>query len=103
MITVDPESAFGDRIERLATLAELEDSYSHTLGSMTLDLTQLRLPAGTTRTRASTSFGSVQAFGQELSGIDAERVIESPNYGSAERRLDIRVESAFGSVEVFVR
>ena len=123
-VDIVPDGSFGDRTERPSTVAELEDSYAQSFGSMTLDFTKLTLPAGTThvdatttfgsleilvpsavgvRVDASTSFGSVQAFGAEISGVDADRVIQSSNYATAERRLDIKLSSRFGSAEVITR
>jgi phage shock protein PspC (stress-responsive transcriptional regulator) len=123
-IEADPDTAFGDRVERPTSVDQLKSTYSHTLGSMTLDFTQFELPVGTTTTEsissfgsvtifvpsgvgvkvdAKSSFGSVHAFGQEIDGVDAGRVIYSPGYATADRKLDLKVRSAFGSVEVIQR
>jgi hypothetical protein len=123
-IEVDPDTAFGDRVERPLAVGDIQSVYSHTLGSMTLDFSRLDLPVGTTETESSSSFGSVtiyvpsdvgvrvdaassfgsvQAFGESADGIDTERVFFSPGYSEAERRLHIEVRSSFGSVEVIRR
>ena len=114
------DSGFGERVERPRTAADLEGRYEHAFGSMVLDFRELQLPPGTTRVRASasfgslevqlppgvgvrveasTSFGSVEALGTEVDGF-GDRVIRTQGYDQAERRLELEVSSTFGSVEV---
>ncbi len=124
--TFDADTAFGDRTEQPATLAELDASYSHAFGSLTLDLTRITFPTGTTRVEASAafgsltvivprgvgvrvdahvSFGSVDALDDEVSAgpVRANRVTRSADYDRAERKLDLKIDAAFGSVEVSER
>jgi phage shock protein PspC (stress-responsive transcriptional regulator)/predicted membrane protein len=124
VVDIERETAFGDRVERPAVFAEMQPSYSHMLGSMTLDFTRLTLPVGTTTTKAvslfgslqvfvpsdagvrivaDNSFGRIEAFGQQVDGVQQNRVLLSPNYQTAERRLEIEISSSFGSVEVIRR
>lgn len=123
-IEVDPDTGFSDRQEHPMSVADLKPVYSHTAGSMTLDFSSVDFPVGTTETESSSSFGStqiivpagvgvrvdavssfgsVQAFGEQIDGIDSKRVMYSDNYASADRRLHLKVRSAFGSVEVIQR
>lgn len=115
-----PGSGLGQRIERPRSVGELDPSYGHAFGSMTLDLRGIELPAGTTHVEASTAFGSAKvwlppnvpvrveastAFGRiELlgEGVDGfgERTMQTDGYDAAPRRLELRVSTAFGSAEV---
>ena len=118
------DGAFGEQVESPRTAAGLDDSYSHVFGSLVLDLSDLELPEGRTRTEASVVFGSVEiqlpedesigvrvesssVFGStqfpdgtESGGIASNRTYTSPNYEDADRRLDITTSSVFGSTEI---
>jgi phage shock protein PspC (stress-responsive transcriptional regulator) len=117
----DNGGAFGDRVERVGNVAALDDNYAHAFGSLTLDLRNLELPNGTTavsvnsafgearvlvpqgaavRVEASGAFGSVDALGEESSGLGFQQQVSTAGYDDAPRRLLIDVNSAFGSVEV---
>jgi phage shock protein PspC (stress-responsive transcriptional regulator) len=121
LVNINFESSFGQRTEQPATVADLQREYSHAFGSMTLDLRNLDLPDGTTHVRASTSFGSLEvllpdgvpvridaettfgnidALGNEASGARADRVLTDEAYATAGRRLELEVDASFGSVEV---
>lgn len=125
-IDVNVDSGFGDRTETPASVSELDSKYSHSFGSMTLDLSRITFPEGTTHVKASTAFGSLQvilpassvvsvridaettfgdieALGEEANGAHASRVRTDPGYDTASRRLDLEVDAAFGSVEVIRR
>jgi phage shock protein PspC (stress-responsive transcriptional regulator)/predicted membrane protein len=125
-IPFDADGAFGDRVERPRTVADLEDEYSHAFGSFTLDLSEVDFPRGTKRVEVSTAFGSMQlivprevgvrveahvsfgsidALGEELNAgpVGNDRTIRSADYDRADRKLDLKVDSAFGSVEVIQR
>jgi phage shock protein PspC (stress-responsive transcriptional regulator)/predicted membrane protein len=114
------DSAFGDHMERPRAASALAPSYNHAFGSMTLDLRSIELPPGTTqvsasnsfgstqvlvppdvpvRVVASTAFGSISMFGEELGGF-GERTVQTDGYDTAQRRLEITVSTAFGSAEV---
>lgn len=115
------DNAFGDALERPASMAALQREYSHAFGSFTLDLTTLELPEGTTRIRVSTSFGDTRvrlparaaarvqastvfgqanALGESFAGVGTNRAKETPDYASATRRIEIELNTAFGSTEV---
>ena len=115
------ESGFGDRFERPADVTELADGYRHAFGSMTVDLSRLELPTGTTsidlsiafgdltivlpadvavRVEADTVFGSATVFGKESSGVTADSTFRSADYSDAERRLSIDLSTVFGSATV---
>ncbi|MGE0228220.1 MAG: PspC domain-containing protein [Dehalococcoidia bacterium] len=124
-VDIDVDSGFGDRVERPASAAELESEYSHSFGSMTLDLSRIQFPEGTTRVKAHTAFGSMQVilpasgvavridaettFGSidapedELSGARSRQVYADPDYDAASVRLDLEVDVSFGSAEVVGR
>jgi phage shock protein PspC (stress-responsive transcriptional regulator) len=118
------DGAFGDQVESPTSVNELDDGYSQVFGSLNLDLRDLELPEGKTDLETSVVFGSVQVrlpeaddigvrveastlFGStqfpdrtESSGIASDRTYTSPNYDEASRRLDIKVNSVFGSAEI---
>lgn len=115
------DNAFGEAFERPTSMAALQREYSHAFGSFTLDLTNLELPEGTTRIRVSTSFGETRvrlparaparvqastvfgeanALGESFAGIGTNRSKETPDYASATRRIEIELNTAFGSTEV---
>ena len=121
LVDINFESSFGDRTEEPASVADLHREYSHAFGSMTLDLSTLDLPEGTTRVKASTSFGSLEivlppgvavridaettfgsidALDNEASGAKADRILTDSNYDAATSRLELEIDVAFGSVEV---
>jgi phage shock protein PspC (stress-responsive transcriptional regulator) len=121
LVDINFESSFGDRTEQPATVAELQDEYSHAFGSMTLDLRSLELPQGTTEVKASTSFGSlkvilpakvpvridarttfgtVDALDSEANGLRADRIVRDDTYDTAAQRIKLKVTATFGSVEV---
>jgi len=126
-VDVNVDSGFGDRTETPASVEELESEYSHSFGSMTLDLSRITsFPEDTTHVKASTAFGSLQiilppssvvsvridaettfgnvdAIDEEANGAHATRVRTDPGYDTAARRLDLEVDAAFGSVEVVRR
>lgn len=115
------DSAFGERVARPSSMAALEREYSHAFGSFTLDLTSLDIPEGTTRIRvanafgettvrlparaavkvdASTVFGEARILGKTFSGVGTNQSEETPDFEGASRRLEIEVNTAFGSTEV---
>ncbi|MDP2328802.1 MAG: cell wall-active antibiotics response protein LiaF [Dehalococcoidia bacterium] len=115
------DSGFGDRQVVVTRVADLDDSYSHAFGSMTVDLRNLevaegqtkvsvsvafgdvtvRLPAGVPyRINANSAFGSVDAPEFDADGIAVERSYRSEGYDQATRRVEIDVSVAFGSARV---
>lgn len=115
------DSGFGDRQVVVTRAADLEDSYSHAFGSMTVDLRNLeategqtkvsvsvafgditvRLPEGVPyRINANSAFGSVDAPEFDADGIAVERSYRSEGYDQATRRVEIDVSVAFGSARV---
>lgn len=120
-VRVPLDNAFADDLQRPTTMTGLQREYSHAFGSFTLDLTSLELPEGTTHVRITNSFGStrvrlparaaarVQAsnlfgearvLGDSFAGVGTNRSKETPDYASATRRIDIELDTAFGSAEV---
>jgi hypothetical protein len=120
-VNFDVDHAFGERTERPRTVAQLEDDYSHAFGELTLDLRSLDLPRGTTHVEVSITFGSLRVLvpndvsvrvdsnvnfgsadvlGRESSGVGVDAVVQDPGYRDAERRLDLEIDTAFGSTEV---
>ena len=115
--------AFGDRFAQPANVTELQQRYEHAFGSMTIDLRNLAVPEGTTTVRAQsafgsltvfvpkdvavevvgeTTFGNIEALGQDLSAGPVQRHagVRTPDYNQASKRISLQVTSAFGSVEV---
>ncbi|MEX2373401.1 MAG: PspC domain-containing protein [Dehalococcoidia bacterium] len=113
--------AFGDQTVRPATVQDLDDSYGHVFGSLTLDLRGLDAPDGTTevsvsvvfgstevllpqgvpaRISANTLFGNVEGPDFERGGIAAQNDFTTPGYEDATRRLHINLNSVFGSGSV---
>jgi phage shock protein PspC (stress-responsive transcriptional regulator)/predicted membrane protein len=120
-VDADFDGGFGERTERPSTVAQLEDDYSHAFGELTLDLRGLTLPRGTTRVEASIAFGSLRVLlpsdvavrvesdvnfgsadvlGRESSGVGADDLIQDAGYRDAERRLELQIDTTFGSAEV---
>jgi len=119
-VDVNIDGAFGDRTVHPQSAAALEDSYSHAFGSMTVDLTDVSFPRGTThldvsmafgdlrvivpddvglRVEGSTVFGSLRVLDREWSGI-ANETRTANDYDSASRRLDLKLSTAFGSARL---
>ena len=115
------DNAFSERAVRPTSLAALQREYSHAFGSFTLDLTAIEIPEGTTRIRvansfgettvrlparaavkvdASTVFGEARVLGKTFSGVGTNQSEQTPDYERATHRLDIEVNTAFGSTEV---
>jgi phage shock protein PspC (stress-responsive transcriptional regulator)/predicted membrane protein len=115
------DSGFGDRTERPANVAALADDYSHSFGSMSVDLRDIDFPDGTTRVEISiafgdltvrvpagvavrvtgrTVFGSSDVLGRAYDGINASVDVRSSGYDAAAKHLDIELSNAFGSATV---
>ncbi len=120
-LTLPVDNAFGDSLQRPLSMPALQREYSHAFGSFTLDLTKLELPEGTTRIRVATSFGEtrvrlpagvgarVQAstvfgqarvLGETFAGVGTNQAKETPDFATAPRRVEIELNTAFGSTEV---
>ncbi len=120
-VDVEVGSGFGDRRVNVERAADLDDSYGHAFGSMTVDLTDLEVPAGTTevsvsvafgdatlrlpdgvpyRISASSVFGSVDAPTFDADGVAVDRSYRTEDYDGATNRLDIEVSVLFGSARV---
>jgi phage shock protein PspC (stress-responsive transcriptional regulator)/predicted membrane protein len=119
------QSGFGDRLVQVTTPAQLDDIYSHAFGSMTVDLSRLDLPPGTTRVEVRiafgdlvvripqqaeyriegrTWFGSAEADGRTLSeGISGKNAHQSTGYAAASERLLLDIRTSFGSTSVVRR
>jgi phage shock protein PspC (stress-responsive transcriptional regulator)/predicted membrane protein len=121
MVDFGFETGFGDRRAVVTRAADLEASYGHAFGSMTVDLSDLELADGTThlsvsvafgdvtvrlpegvpyRVSASAVFGSVDAPTFNADGIASSRTFQSPDYDNSSKRLDLDVSTAFGSARI---
>ncbi|MEZ4501562.1 MAG: LiaF-related protein [Dehalococcoidia bacterium] len=119
-VDVNVDGAFGDRTVNPQRIEDLDDSYSHAFGSMTVDLTDINFPRGTTdlevsmafgdlriyvpddvglRVEGSTTFGSLRVLNREWSGIVNETRTFN-DYDSASRRIDLKLSTAFGSARL---
>jgi hypothetical protein len=109
----------GDRIHTVTDLAELESSYRLGAGTLTLDLRDLDLPAGTTELAASVSMGElvvrvpadvtvtgtghtlageVDAFGRTTAGVSPRRTLNEA--GDDAPVLDLELRTGLGRIEV---
>ena len=114
------DSGFGDRNVFLDGTSAAARDYGHAFGAMRIELSDAALPEGTTRLDASiafgdlritvppdvgvrvsatTAFGSTRVLDEEL-GAFGEREYVTPGYQQATRRLDLDVNTAFGSTRV---
>ncbi len=112
------DGAFGESRHTVVRAEDLEAEYSHAFGSLSLDLRGLQLEPGTTtievhvafgeatvdlpegipyRIDANSFFGSIDAEDFDADGIATSRTFNSPGYDEAERRLEIKIATAFGS------
>jgi len=116
----DVDSGFGDRRVVAEAPGRLERDYGHAFGSMRIDIADASLPAGVTsldasiafgdlritvppgvglRVTASTAFGSTRVLDDEL-GAFGQREFVTPGYEQAAKRLDLRINTAFGSTRI---
>ena len=113
------DGAFGSSTARVTSLEQLDDSYSHVFGSLTVDLRDLDIPTGETvrvdvsvgfgeaeillppgvpaRLSVSSVFGSVDGEHVETDGIATDRDYTPPGWNEADRRLDVSLSTVFGS------
>lgn len=115
------EDGIGERVESPDSVDELEPDYRHATGQLTIDLTDLDLPARTTalrasvgigelvvvvpedlpvRVRARSGAGEITLFGREQSGAGVEETLATEEFEFARRRLDLRLSVGLGSIEV---
>lgn len=110
----------GDRIHTVTDVTELESSYRLGAGTLTLDLRDLELPAGTTELDASVAFGElvvrvpdgvtvtgtghtiageVVSFGRTTAGLAPRRTLDEPGLDDGPT-LDLELRTGFGRIEV---
>ena len=110
----------GDRIHTVTDVTELEASYRLGAGTLTLDLRDLELPAGTTELDASVSMGElvvrvpdgvtvtgtgqtiageVVGFGRTTAGFAPRRTLDEAGVGDSPV-LDLQLRTGFGRIEV---
>ncbi|MCB9490962.1 MAG: PspC domain-containing protein [Dehalococcoidia bacterium] len=115
------DGAFGDARHHVTRASDLDREYSHAFGSLTVDLRDLDLNAGTThlevsvlfgdgtlylpadvpyRIEADSVFGSIDATEFDTEGVATSRTYTSPGYDEAPTRLDIDMSVVFGSGRV---
>lgn len=113
----------GERSFRALTVADATATDRLAIGQITADLSDLDVPVGATsltydvgvgeivvilpadtdigvRVSGAIRAGEIDVLGRTASGTDARRVVKSPGYDAAERRLDLRVGAGFGNVKV---
>lgn len=111
------EGGIGQRAYHPVASADVRSEYRHGIGELTLDLADVAPPAATerirarlgigrllvivpegiaVRVRARATLGQVQVFGEEASGVDAERVVEA----DGTPLLDLDLSVGLGQVEV---
>lgn len=112
-------SVFGDLSLRPVSASFRGGNVSTTFGDTTIDLTsatladgenQLKLsgvfgdvrimlaPSMPYRIHGQSLFGAIQVAGQKRDGFSASLVIESPEYSSASKKLNIDVSQVFGEI-----
>lgn len=117
---VTPSITAGDRDHTVADVAELDASYTLGAGTLTLDLRDLDLPAGTTELSASvamgelvvrvptdvrvtgtgqTFVGEVDIFGRTTAGVAPRAALEEAGTDD-DRVLDLDLRTGFGRIEV---
>lgn len=110
----------GDRTHAVTEIAELQSSYSLGAGTLTLDLRDLELPAGTTELAASVSMGElvvrvpegvtvtgtgqvlageINAFGRTTAGVSPRRTLNEAG-GDDAPVLELDVRTGLGRIEV---
>jgi predicted membrane protein len=110
----------GDRSHTVTDIAELESSYRLGAGTLTLDLRDLELPAGTTELDASVSMGElvvrvpddvavtgtgntlageVVAFGRTTAGLAPRRTLDELGVDDGPV-LDLQLRTGLGRIEV---
>lgn len=113
------EGGVGQRDFAPTSLADLEPEYRLAMGEMTIDLSGLELPSGTTRIEASVGMGQlvirvpenttvrvhavagagqVVLFGEESNGVDAELSVSRDGLGTTTLLLELSV--GLGQVDV---
>lgn len=121
-INLEFDGGFGDRDVVATRVSDLDASYGFAFGSLTVDLTDLDVPEGTTvrldlsiafgdldvrlpagvawRVESDTFLGSTDGDGWREDGVVSNRTHTSPGYDQAARRIDIRLSNAFGSARI---
>ncbi len=91
-------TVFGDTTVDLssATLAEGDNRLK--LTGVFGDVRIVLAPSMPYRIHAQSLFGAVQAAGQKRDGFSSNLVIESPEYSSASKKLNIDVSQVFGDI-----
>jgi hypothetical protein len=110
----------GDRVEQPATPADLRD-YRLAVGTLTVDLTDLQVPDGTTAVRARVGLGElvvkapagvavrvdgrsgvgqVHGLDREENGLGSRLDIRSDDFDTATRRLLLELRAGVGEIRV---
>ena len=122
VMPVSVSAGVGVKNERPLTAGALESTYEHGIGTLELDLSDLKLPDGTVREvdanvgmgrlvvtvpegvaleiDAHAGAGEVNVLGAEDDGIDAQRTISIPAAKANAPLLDIEADIAMGDIEV---
>jgi hypothetical protein len=111
----------GQRREQPRTATDLRDSYELAAGQLVLDLSDLGLPPGSTRIRASVALGELQVIVPEgvallaegevsagevqlversAEGLGARTTFRSPGFSDQDRRLELHLSVGLGKIEL---
>ena len=121
-VNLNVDGAFGDSTFQPVQASQVNRTYSHVFGSLTVDLRNLQIPEGETvtvevsvvfgearvllpadiptRISGSTAFGSISGPNVGADGIVASRDYEPPDWSTADRRIDLKLSTVFGSGRV---
>jgi len=118
---VNYSSVFGDITLRLVSASFKGGTISTVFGDATLDLTSASLAEGENRLKVSgvfgdlrvllasstpyalsgsSLFGAVEAGGQKRDGFSSALSLQSPDYGSASKKLHLDLSQVFGDVTI---
>ena len=91
-------TVFGDTVIDLtsATLAEGENRLK--ISGVFGDVRLLLAPSMAYAISASSLFGSIQAAGQKRDGFSSTLAVQSPEYSSAPKRVQLEVSQVFGDI-----
>ncbi len=120
-MNITVQGAFGEQTVQVQSINDLDSSYGHAFGSMTLDLRNVEFPDGETRVKASVVFGNLEVlvpdhvgvrgsatslFGrtqvaqEAQAGFSLDWTYESPNYAGTSQRVELELTTLFGSTRV---
>jgi lia operon protein LiaF len=117
----DVSYGFGDYVPNLSGKEIRNENFSHGFGDFNLDLTQVIIPDGESKVRASLGFGDLKVivpnevalkvhasagfgeaelFDQKSEGIGPSENYQSNNYVASARKLNLDASVGFGQVQI---